>query len=385
MLISKRAPWDPHEIINAAQFIEPCVVAVNAWIDERDRGVEYTQIPVEVLQAGPADVRTFFKMLQTPTNDGQTTSVAPRYRKKLCVVGPGSWGKTSLIKSLTTNVATLEDADTRTIGVDLFAWQFEQETAASSSMPSSTPSTRIYDVSIWDFASQDEYQSVHTLFYSKRTLYVVSVNLKAYVDALDANATNNKAVDAFVDQYIYSRMRSICVHEPESEFAFVGTKLDLINHDTKTVERIQNDLLARLDRRENNAVRQLDRAITELKKEINDSNVPSNSGGDTQTGLHGRLDELDNLRRHRPRILSRQMAVMSSADLEGVEKVRLALQDLIVESDSGFLMPPAYSAVSTFLQKRTVWIFPAGCRRTRRSTSACLSHIVRVVTTTRTW
>lgn len=40
-------------------------------------------------------------------------------------------------------------------------------------------------------------------------------------------------MEAFVEQNIYHWIRSICAHEPESEFVFVGTKFDLIGNGEK--------------------------------------------------------------------------------------------------------------------------------------------------------
>lgn len=342
------------ERIIVRDHISRCLEAVDGWADQRDHGEELVNVPDEIFKSSVEDIRAFFKSLRKQRDPGEdgTSAEAPRYRKKICVVGPSSWGKTSLIKSLTTNIPTLEAPEKRTIGVDLFTWQFVKPA------PTVEASRRVYDVSIWDFAGQDEYQSVHTLFYSKRTLYVVCVNLKAYADVLSTSAETQRdaAANAFVISHIYSRMRAICVHEPESEFAFVGTKLDLIGFDSNMTQRIEADLMQRLDMKEREAIRQLNAAIFELNREIDEfASKQQMSGEDLKhrTGLTSRLDELMALKTKRPHILSHQLNAMSSANLTGVHDVRLALEDVIETSDTSFIMPPDYLQLGAYIQNKS--------------------------------
>ncbi|TMW58132.1 hypothetical protein Poli38472_011720 [Pythium oligandrum] len=176
------------------------LAAIEFWVkQQREEGHELTELPEEVYMRGAVDVRAFFNSIKA--------SNCLVYRKKLFVVGPSTWGKTSLIKSLTTRTSTLEDADQRTIGIDLFSWKFDNT--------NDTGERKTNDVSIWDLAGQDEYHSLHSLFYSKRTMYLVCVNLKAYKDMLkrenlmDRPGAVHPRMDAFVNHNIYSWIRGV--------------------------------------------------------------------------------------------------------------------------------------------------------------------------------
>jgi hypothetical protein len=170
---------------------ELVVAAIQGWKEQHSRGAQLSTIPAELLDGDVDDVSFFFKSLK---------HAGSNYRAKICIVGPSGWGKTSLIKSLTRNESSIEDPDKRTIGIDLFSWSFET--------PSSEPgSSRHYDVSVWDFAGQEEYRSAHSLFYSKKTLYVICVNMEEYVESLSAirpDGDKQTSVDAFFDEKIYS-------------------------------------------------------------------------------------------------------------------------------------------------------------------------------------
>lgn len=347
------------------EYIPRCLEVVNGWADQHDHGEEMLDPPQEIFEAGVEDIRAFFKSLRKHRGDnehggGNDSGTTSRYRKKICVVGPSSWGKTSLIKSLTTNIQTLEDTDKRTIGVDLFTWKFAKSVPTTGTSASRW-NHRVYDVSIWDFAGQDEYQSVHTLCYSKRTLYVVCINVKAYADVLlgsaPADIHHDATVDAFFDANIYSRMRAICVHEPESEFAFVGTKLDLITYSRDTIDRIEADVTQRLAARERDVLRQLKEAIVELELEIDETARSKHASDETDgvghgIGLSSRIAGLTALQTKRPRILSYQLNVMSSRNLTGADTVRLALEDLIVSSNTSFIMPPDFLELSAYIHNK---------------------------------
>ncbi|KAJ0407293.1 hypothetical protein ATCC90586_003151 [Pythium insidiosum] len=156
------------------------------WFKEHKLGFPLTPIPIEVYERGPADICAYFKSLSSLATvqpvESKNASPSPEvssthtsYRCKVCVVGPSTWGKTSFIKSFTNGQATLEEADTRTVGIDLFSWSFD--TAAETDSP------QRYNVTLWDFAGQDEYQSAHSLFFSRST------------NALQAPTSNNSDDD----------------------------------------------------------------------------------------------------------------------------------------------------------------------------------------------
>jgi hypothetical protein len=64
-------------------------------------------------------------------------------------------------------------------------------------------------------------------------------------------------MDRFFEQNVYHWLRVISAHVPDSEFGFVGTKEDLIDHDANTIRAITSDLFARIQRFEDQIVRRL--------------------------------------------------------------------------------------------------------------------------------
>ncbi|TMW58626.1 hypothetical protein Poli38472_010185 [Pythium oligandrum] len=343
------------------------LAAIYAWNKQRKRGVrKLTRLPVEVYKRGEVDIRVYFKSMKQVSSvllesmnaarlnvltETHEVDAAPEeeehvYRKKLCVVGPTQWGKTSFIKTLTTNEPTLEELDDRTIGIDIFAWEFEAPS-------SDTGEKSKYKVSIWDFAGQDEYQSTHTLFYSKRTMYLVCIDLNAYAEALEeagieeAGARSSE-MDGFVEKNIFRWIRVISAREPESEFLFIGTKADLIEHDEELVEKITTDVMMRIARKEDQAVQELQRTIDALHKSRN--NDMEFAAEDAK--VEKRILNLETISMKRPRYLSKQLVLTTSADLTGQERVHEQLEQHIVESDTSFLMPDMYQQVEDFIRNQ---------------------------------
>lgn len=192
----------------------------------------------------------------------------------------------------------------------------------------------------------------HALLLQAHTICHVRQSF-GYADVLlnsdeEKRSDRDAAVNMFVDSHIYSRMRAVCVHEPESEIAFVGTKLDLIRFDGDVAQRIEADLTQRLNSREKEVVRQLNDAIIELRQL--DHGEAENLR--RSTSLTNRLAELSALKTKRPRILSHELNVMSSADLTGVNSVRLALENLIVAGDTSFIMLPDSLELSAYIKNK---------------------------------
>ncbi|TMW58627.1 hypothetical protein Poli38472_010186 [Pythium oligandrum] len=340
--------------------ISGLLAAIRTWSKQRQRGLKnLTRLPLEVYKRGGMDVRVYFKSIvpqgskSRPVKQESNHEIAPNgtvgddepiYRKKLCVIGPSFWGKTSFIKTLTTNQATMESADDRTIGIDIYSWQF-----ASTSQENGEK--RQYEVTFWDFAGQDEYQSVHSLFYSKRTTYLVCIDLKAYSDALigadvsEAGARSPQ-MDAFVEKHIFRWIRVICAREPESEFVFVGTKADLIGNDSQLIEKISTDVMERINRKEEQVLQELARVIASLRKSI--KNDLERASKDAK--IRQRIRELEELRTKQARFLSKELLLASNASSSGVNSVRKELERLIIESDTSLLIPDMYQKVEEYVR-----------------------------------
>ncbi|TMW59759.1 hypothetical protein Poli38472_004828 [Pythium oligandrum] len=212
----------------------------------------------------------------------------------------------------------------------------------------------MYEVSIWDLAGQDEYHSSHSLFYSKRTMYVVCVNLKVYVDMLkqeelmDRPGVVHPPMDAFVDLNIYRWIRNICARHPESEFVFVGTKSDLVGHDGMTAEIIMADLMARLKRKEARELKAIDQARRKMREKCL---VTTTSKDEVTTVLRRQLAELDARYSRRPKYMSETLAFASSANLNGLDGVRNVIEEAIRSCGSCFLMPDTFLALNTHLKE----------------------------------
>ncbi|KAJ0408083.1 hypothetical protein ATCC90586_006054 [Pythium insidiosum] len=186
--------------------LETMRACLDHWARNLAENKALDAIPVEAYQRGVGAVRTYLQDLHTSTS--------AVYRHKVCVVGPSTWGKTSLIKSLTREASTLETVDTRTVGIDLFAWTFE--------MPCE-PAT--HEVTFWDFAGQDIYHTAHTLFFSQRTLFIVVVDLAAYASVL---ATASERVTVAEAHDSTSELSDHTILAPDLVIEFVR---EAINHE----------------------------------------------------------------------------------------------------------------------------------------------------------
>ncbi|KAJ0389967.1 hypothetical protein P43SY_011525 [Pythium insidiosum] len=134
-------------------------------------------------------------------------------------------------------------------------------------------------------------------------------------------------MNRFVETNIIKWIRVICAHYPAACFVFVGTKADLIGHDAQKVRVIGNDLQRRLKRNEQTIVDAIDRELNALRHERQQNDGQTADPNDT---TRARERTLESLRSQRPRFLSPQLLVVSSADLTGMQELRSRLEALIV-------------------------------------------------------
>ncbi|KAJ0398646.1 hypothetical protein P43SY_009941 [Pythium insidiosum] len=208
-------------------------LCLQVWWRQKDDGTELTEPPDEVLVQGAMSVQTYITAL--------TASSSPTYRHKVCVVGPTTWGKTSLIKSLTRKKVTLEKIDRRTVGIDLFGYEFGATGASGD--------TEKHEVMFWDFAGQDVYHAAHSVFFSKRTVFLMAIDLPAYAARLpepnERCHPSEPRIRAFVDECILYWVCLILTRQPDATIVFIGTKRDLVT-DELIVGDIQSDLERRV-------------------------------------------------------------------------------------------------------------------------------------------
>lgn len=110
----------------------------------------FTHVPLDTVKHGPKNTQIYIDKLL------QSDEIV--YRRKICIVGPSNWGKTSLAKSVTTSTPSLEHPDSRTIGIDQWTLRIELPSFDDNKIV-------IYEVTFWDFAGQDAYQVAHSLIF----------------------------------------------------------------------------------------------------------------------------------------------------------------------------------------------------------------------------
>ncbi|KAJ8535128.1 hypothetical protein ON010_g13611 [Phytophthora cinnamomi] len=188
-------------------------------------------IPSEVINGGVNSVRAYLGDLKKPTEEKKHEIL---HRCKVCIVGPSTWGKTSFIRSMKTGEPSLEGPDGRTIGINRFSMSFEEGRADG---------VKRYEVTFWDFAGQDIYQVAHALFFSKRTLYLLCVDLEKYASHLRGEYGND-AMRRFFEERVLRWLVFVLVRQPEAQFKLIGTKRDLVSE--SELEAIKRDVKTRL-------------------------------------------------------------------------------------------------------------------------------------------
>jgi len=114
----------------------------------------FTSPPPEVIEKGNKAIQEYFDQ-RKKTGDELLNEV------KLILLGDGRSGKTSLANRLLGKNMP-QEAD-RTQGVDIVIGEYSFKLANG----------RDFKINIWDFAGQDKYKTLHQLFYTESSLYVM--------------------------------------------------------------------------------------------------------------------------------------------------------------------------------------------------------------------
>ncbi|KAK1942646.1 Leucine-rich repeat serine/threonine-protein kinase 2 [Phytophthora citrophthora] len=218
----------------------------------------------------------------------------------------------SLVRTLTTEVPTIEALDTRTIGIDLFPWTFSRDVDENSGLP------KRYEIAFWDFGGQDVYRGAFSIFYSQRTLFLLCIDLEQYAGALDDG--DESELDQLFQENILCWFRLVIARQPDAHIVLVGTKSDAEGVSHKKIELIKQD------------------AVERLRKWIERNRSTTNSWNEGQ----GMAKTKMKARNHSG---SFQWLITSSKDASTVEDVRVGLQKMIIEKKCGFEMPEGYYAV----------------------------------------
>ncbi|KAG6584966.1 Vps9-Ankyrin repeat-containing protein [Phytophthora cinnamomi] len=175
--------------------------------------------------------------------------------------------------------------------------------------------------------------------------------LTAATDSMD-QTVDDRVMDAFAETHIFRWVRMICAHHPQAEFAFLGTKADLVGHDRRKIMAIQHDIVYRFKsniRRMKDRVQRAQQELEDAKFEIQDSDP----GAET-TELDDQIDSCEEMIRKQPVLLSEELIVFSSADLKGESIARGKLKALLMMSGSSVLLPPSYAELLKHAQQRYV-------------------------------
>ncbi|KAE9007697.1 hypothetical protein PF004_g9702 [Phytophthora fragariae] len=254
-------------------------------------GKPLMRIPLEAVRSGESGVESYLVASENTAAGGFV------YRSKICVVGPSTWGKTTLVKSVRDEVASAVDKGDHTIGIDLFSMRFEGGISAepgddedSTSDDKRTPIRNLHDVTFWDFAGQDIYQVTHALYFSKRTLYLLCINLEAYVEKIRAkgqlsSVIGNRLMQRFFEENVLRWMRLVLLRQPDAQFKVVGTHFDRVEGAPELLKAtldVQERLISFLDNNDRQVEilpEAVDAMRTEFNKPLLTTGISENSGG----------------------------------------------------------------------------------------------------------
>ncbi|KAJ1474371.1 hypothetical protein T484DRAFT_1970795 [Baffinella frigidus] len=170
---------------------------------------EYRKPPSEVLEEGWNDTLRFLRELQGPA--GSTKC----WHARLMLVGLGMVGKTSVWQALQSKTGLTEgiDKDQRTVGVDVdLSWRPLSHTRPETQ-------GRDLELHVWDLGGQTIYQSVHSLFLTRRCIYLLAFR----ADESDGNGAPRSAEKVF-ESGVEPWLRLIHSRVPDAHVLLVCTR-----------------------------------------------------------------------------------------------------------------------------------------------------------------
>ncbi|TMW63982.1 hypothetical protein Poli38472_014687 [Pythium oligandrum] len=289
------------------------------------------QTPLAACLQWPADIYSLVWVVE----------VAYILISNVCVVGASKAGKTSLVKSITSMSSTLVNKQDRTIGVDFFHLAFTEETDAA---------IRNHAITFWDFAGQDESHVAHSLFFSRRTLYLICVDIAAFSEVVkcsrkcDDGDEAEAAIDMFVREHVWRWFRMIFTRQPDAEFVVISTKADAIENESAVqLSELENELFKVLQ--EYKAAFQ-----NEMQREMDV--LHGQGGNDTKDeAVMERVAQLQSLLTQLDQSLPSSWTPLNVCDRSSIEHARLSVQSVVIESGRSFLMPIKYSRVLSSIKE----------------------------------
>ncbi|TMW55930.1 hypothetical protein Poli38472_008578 [Pythium oligandrum] len=308
-------------------------ICVKHWINEQRRGKwPLTAVPAETFERGATAVQTYLREIDASSENDLIL------RRKVCVVGSSKAGKTSLVKSITAMNPTLENEDDRTIGVDLFHLEFTEEKKGSET------AKRRHEITFWDFAGQDVYHSAHTLFFSRRALFLLCVDIKAFAQVLSTcqSCSNEDQADELMDDFIQDRVwrwfRFIFVRQPDADFVLIATKSDAVQD--KNLNELEETLIRILQEYKEAFKNEMQREIDALDKKVIRGALDSINIATTQRVAH-----LKRMQEHLDAALPTSWILSGIRSQKSIVRTRSAIEQVTMSSSRSFLMPDKYSRV----------------------------------------
>jgi hypothetical protein len=113
MLVTFGATWDAKcdELVSSGDAWREALalqICMLLWTQEHADDLPFTEVPLEVIQRGAGSTQAYI--------DDVKTSYEIVLRRKICLVGCGCAGKTSLVKSITSETPQLTHVDDHTRG-----------------------------------------------------------------------------------------------------------------------------------------------------------------------------------------------------------------------------------------------------------------------------
>jgi GTPase SAR1 family protein len=323
VLVKFGATWDVKcdELVSSGEAWEeaPALrICMLLWTQEHTNGLPFTNIPVEVIKRGASSTQAYIDDLK------KSTDIV--FRRKICLVGSSCAGKTSLVKSITSEKPQLAHVDDRTIGIDHYPLRFSESNIGSDGKP------KIHEVTFWDFAGQDAYQVAHSLFFSPRTLYLVCVDLEAFTTAfLQASIMANmkkqeiQLMSEFIERTVMRWIRVIIARQPDAEFQFIATKEDLLAENQVIGKLLKDQLKLKLA--------EVETTVEEMKP--TDGKKTTESAALSSEAVMARIPKQSSV------------LFVNCTSVESTQDARSKIQDLIIKSDRSFQMPDTYSRALT--------------------------------------
>ncbi|GLD95639.1 hypothetical protein PINS_up004316 [Pythium insidiosum] len=184
-------------------------------------------IPHDVLSGGAAAVQKFSEF-----------NARNFRRHRLCFVGQTEFGKTSLVKTIVNRAPSKTHYFIRTIGIELTSWTFKSDDGT------------FHQVTLWDFAGQDIYKPAHAPFFSEKTLFMLCIDLYAYMSKINEGLTHNQAqrvkiMKHYAEANVLCWLRLIFSRQPKARVVLVGTKSDLVQ-DKRQIDVIWREVDAQI-------------------------------------------------------------------------------------------------------------------------------------------